>query len=258
MNNKKEKVVGILGGMGPEATIDIFTDIVKHTNIENDNDHLRIIIDNNPKLPSRQDAILGGGENPGPAMALTAKNIEKAGADFIILGANTAHYFYHYVKQAVTIPVLHIIGETVLATIEAVEGIKKVGVLATKGAMKTGMFQDAFAEYGIRVIAVPEDIQELAHEAVFSFRTAGLNKKNISMMEQAASFLIANGAEAIIMGCTEIPLILKAKNIRVKLINPNEVIAQVTVNYAKNKILIEQVGDKYLSVNEQVNNRDPL
>lgn len=250
MTNKNDKVIGILGGMGPEATIDIFTDIVQHTKIKNDNDHLRIIIDNNPKLPSRQDAILKGGENPGPAMADTAKNIEQAGADFIILGANTAHYFYPYVKEAVEIPVLHIIGETVLATMKAVENIKKVGILATKGAMKTGMFQSEFDEHNIAVVPVPESIQDLIHNAVFSFRSEGLNDKNLSMIEEAASFLTKQGAEAIIMGCTEIPLILNTQKVSVEVINPNKVIAAVSVDFAKNKIQIEEVGNKYLSVSK--------
>lgn len=242
-----DKVVGILGGMGPEATIDIFTDIVKHTKIENDNDHLRIIIDNNPKLPSRQDAILQGTENPGPAMASTAQNIEKAGADFIIIGANTAHYFYPYVKDAVNIPVLHIIGETVLATIDTVNGIKKVGVLATKGAMKTGMFQEAFKEVGITVTDVPEHILTLVHSAVFAFRSEGLNESNLAMMKKAVSFLIENGAEAIVMGCTEIPLILKDQETDVPFINPNDVIAEVAVKYAKNEIDVKLNNNKFLS-----------
>ncbi|WP_435235224.1 aspartate/glutamate racemase family protein [Psychromonas sp. PT13] len=243
-----DKVVGILGGMGPEATIDIFSDIVKHTKIKNDNDHLRIIIDNNPKLPSRQDAILKGGENPGPEMATTAKNIERAGADFIILGANTAHYFYPYVKDAVKIPVLHIIGETVLETINTVKGIKKVGVLATQGAMKTGMFQDAFKEVGVTVTDVPDDILALIHTAVFSFRAEGINESNLTMMKNAVSFLIENGSEAIVMGCTEIPLILKNHPINVALINPNDVIAEVTVKYAKHELDVREVNNKYLSI----------
>lgn len=243
-----DKVVGILGGMGPEATIDIFSDIVKHTKIKNDNDHLRIIIDNNPKLPSRQDAILKGSENPGPAMAITAQNIEGAGADFIILGANTAHYFYSYVKDAVNIPVLHIIAETALATIDTVKGIKKVGVLATKGAMKTGMFQDAFKEVGVSIIDVPEHILTLVHSAVFAFRSEGLNENNLDMMRKALSFLIENGAEAIVMGCTEIPLILNHQKTDVPLINPNDVIAEVAVKYTKNEIDVKEINNKYLSV----------
>ena len=115
--------------------------------------------------------------------------------------------------------------------------------------MKTGMFQDAFNEHGITVVEVSENIQNLIHDSVFSFRAEGLNKKNKGMMEEAAAFLVKNGAQAIIMGCTEIPLILEKQKVNVKLINPNAIIADIAVKYAKNKIQVVQVGDKYLSVN---------
>jgi len=83
-----EKIIGILGGMGPEATIDLFYKIIKFTPAKKDQDHLRIIIDNNPKIPDRTAAILGKGEDPIPALRETAKNLEKAGADFIIIPCN--------------------------------------------------------------------------------------------------------------------------------------------------------------------------
>ena len=248
MNIQKEKVVGILGGMGPEATVDLFSEIIHQTKAKNDDEHLRIIIDNNPKIPSRQDAILKGTESPGPSMALTGKNLEAAGADFIILGANTAHHFYSYVKEAVNIPVLHIIGETVLATIKSVGNVKKVGVLAAKGAMKTGMYQNAYQEHGIATVDAPERILDLVHDAIFSFKYEGINEKNVGMMKEAITFLIEQGAEAIVMGCTEIPLILKDQQINAPLINPNTIIASVAVAYAKNKIEVKEVGGKYLSV----------
>ena len=243
----KDKVVGILGGMGPEATVDLFSNIVAESNAKNDHDHLRIIIDNNPKMPSRQDAILNGGENPGPAMAETAKNIEDAGADFIIIGANTAHYFYDYVKDAVDIPVLHIIDETVLETIKIVDKVKKVGVLATAGAMKTKMYENSFNKFGIEVVEIPEEIQELIDNSIFSFKYDGLTNKNEEMMLKAVKFLIDNKAEVLIMGCTEIPLVLRNKKLPVKLINPNDVISRIAVKYARNLIQIEKVKDRYLS-----------
>jgi len=243
----KDKVVGILGGMGPEATVDLFSNIVAESNAKNDHDHLRIIIDNNPKMPSRQDAILNGGENPGPAMAETAKNIEDAGADFIIIGANTAHYFYDYVKNAVDIPVLHIIDETVLETIKIVDKVKKVGVLATAGAMKTKMYENSFNKFGIEVVEIPEEIQELIDNSIFSFKYDGLTNKNEEMMLKAVKFLIDNKAEVLIMGCTEIPLVLRNKKLPVKLINPNDVISRIAVKYARNLIQIEKVKDRYLS-----------
>ncbi|WP_320046127.1 amino acid racemase [uncultured Ilyobacter sp.] len=244
----KDKVIGILGGMGPEATIDLFSSIIAESNAKNDHEHLRIIIDNNPKMPSRQDAILNGGENPGPVMAETARNIEHAGADFIIIGANTAHYFYDYVKEAVDIPVLHIIDEAVLETIRTVDKVKKVGVLATAGAMKTKMYENSFNKFDIEVVEVPNEIQELVHNSIFSFKYDGLNNENEEMMIKAANYLIDNGAEALVMGCTEIPLVLGNKKLSVKIINPNDVITRISVKYAKNLIQVEKVEGRYLSI----------
>jgi aspartate racemase len=200
-------------------------------------------------MPSRQDAILNDGENPGPAMADTARNLERAGAEFIIIGANTAHYFYDYVKNAVDIPVLHIIDETVLETIRKVDNVKKVGVLATSGAMKTKMYQNSFNKFDIEVVEVTNEIQELVHNSVFSFRLDGLNNENEEMMLKAAKFLIDNGAEALIMGCTEIPLVLGNKKLSVEVVNPNNIIATIAVKFAKNLCQVEEVENRYLSVN---------
>ena len=112
-----EKVIGIMGGMGPEAGADLFLRITAATHAKTDTDHLHIILDSNPKMPSRQDAILNGGESPVPAMIATAENLIKAGADVIIIGANTAHYFYDDVAAAVSVPFLHIIDEAVRETV---------------------------------------------------------------------------------------------------------------------------------------------
>jgi aspartate racemase len=235
VKEKKEKVVGLLGGMGPEATIDIFQKIVQATDANKDEDHLRIIIDNNPKMPSRQDAILKGTENPGPMMSEIARNLEKAGSDFIIICANTAHYFYDYVKEAVEIDVLHIINETVNETQRLNKHIKKVGVLATTGAMQVNIFQDSFSQKDVEVVEVPIHLQNRIQEAIFSFKYKGRDVEIVDTLMEAMDYFIQNGAEAIVMGCTEIPLILGNPNISVPLLDPNEIIAKVAVNFAKEK-----------------------
>lgn len=232
----EDKILGILGGMGPEATIDLFSKIVAKTNAKCDKDHIRIIIDNNPKMPSRQDAILKGTENPGPYMADTAKNLEKAGADFLIIGANTAHYFYDDVKNAVNIPVLHIIEEAVKETMTLIPNINKVGILATTAAMQTNLYKNAFNKFGIEAIEVDEKIQKKIHDSIFSFKYNGLTEANLNLMLEGVQYLIDNGAEALILGCTEIPIILKGKYFSVPLIDPNEVIAGVAVKFAKNQL----------------------
>jgi aspartate racemase len=232
ITQNQDKVVGLLGGMGPEATIDIFQKIVQATNAKKDGDHLRIIVDNNPKIPSRQDAILKGTEDPGPMLSITAQNLEKAGADFIIICANTAHHFYDEIQKAVEIKVLHIIEETAIELKKTHPTIKKVGVLATSGAMKVNVFQTNFNRYGIEVIEVPESIQATIQDAIFSFKYRILTDMVDNLMNPI-DYLIKNGAEAIIMGCTEIPLIITDLNLSIPVINPNEIIAKVAVKLAK-------------------------
>lgn len=231
----REKVVGILGGMGPEATVDLFSRIIQRTHAKSDEDHLHIIIDNNPKMPSRQDAILSGGESPVPAMCETARNLERAGADFIIIGANTAHYYYDDVQKAVGIPVLHIIEEAAKETIRSVPGVRRVGVMATTAAMKIRLYQKSYEKFGIEIIEVPNHVQEQIQKSIFSFKYDGITEENVALMVNAARRLIAAGAEALIMGCTEIPLILKGQEFPVPILDPNDVIAIVAVRFAKNQ-----------------------
>jgi aspartate racemase len=231
-----DKIVGILGGMGPEATIDLFSRIVERTHARRDEEHLRIIIDNNPKMPSRQDAILKGRESPVPALCETARNLERAGVDFLVIAANTPHYFYDDIAQAVHIPVLHLIEEAAKETIRLVPGIGQVGVMATSAAMKIRLYQKSFEKYNIQVVEVPEPVQQQIQSSIFSFKYEGLTPQNTGAMVAAAECLITNGAQALVMGCTEIPLILKDKAFGVPMIDPNEIIALVAVAYAKNQI----------------------
>lgn len=231
---KKEKIVGILGGMGPEATVDLFDKIIKKTYVKKEEDHLRIIIDNNPKIPSRQDAILKGTESPVPAMVETAKNLKNAGANFIILGANTAHCFYDELVSQIDIPILHIINETVKELLCSYPNVKKVGVMAANAVVKTKLYNNCCKKFNIEVIELNEDEQNKIHNAIFDFKYNGLTENNLKSACESVEILISKGAEAIIMGCTEIPVILKGKSFSIPLIDPNDIIGKVTVAYAKN------------------------
>ena len=231
-----EKIIGILGGMGPEATVDIFLKIMEACKATVDQDYVRVIMDFNSKIPDRQSAILEHTQNPGPAMADTAKNLENAGADFIIIGSNTPYYFLNYVEQAVTIPVLNIIEETIVEVKKQIQGVKKVGVLATTGAIKTKIFHRSFAEYGIDVIDLPKDLQKDANDIRYSYKFGRTADPSMAKMVDAAEYMIDHGAQAIIMGCTEIPLLLNPYDFSVPKINPNEIISKVAVQFARNQI----------------------
>lgn len=235
----KEKIVGIMGGMGPEATLDLFAKIVEESHAKSDEEHLRIIIDNNPKMPSRQDAILKGTPSPVPAMVETALNLKRAGADFIIIGANTAHYFFDEVVAQVDLPFLHIIDETIKELLRVVPDARKVGVLATTAAVKTRLYHHTCEKFGIEVIEVSEEIQNQIHDAIFDFKYEGWSEENARQMEKAAYYLVNQGAQALIMGCTEIPLILRGKQFSVPLLDPNDIIGKVAVAYARNQYQLE-------------------
>jgi len=228
-----EKIIGILGGMGPEATVDLFYKIIKFTPAEKDQDHLRIIIDSNPKIPDRTAAILGKGKDPLPALQETAKKLEKAGADFIIIPCNTAHYFFPSIQKSVQIPVLNMIEEAAKETQQRIPQIKKVGLLASIGIYKTEIYHRYFKKINIEVVFPEGKDKEEVMKAIYAVKAGELSeevKKNIIKIAQK---LINRGAETIIAGCTEIPLILKEGDVPVPLIDPTQILAKIAIQKAK-------------------------
>ncbi len=133
-----EKIVGIMGGMGPEATVDLFRKILAATPAKSDQEHLHILIDCNSKIPSRPKALLEGGPDPTPLLQSTARNLELAGADFLVVACNTAHLFYDRIVEAVRVPVLHIADEAIGEAQRRYPGLRSVGVLAGRGAIRPG------------------------------------------------------------------------------------------------------------------------
>jgi len=228
-----EKIIGILGGMGPEATIDLFYKIIKFTPAEKDQEHLRIIIDNNPKIPDRTAAILGKGEDPLPALQETAQNLEKAGADFIVIPCNTAHYFLSSIQESVNIPVLNMIEETAKETKKRIPQIKKVGLLASIGVYKSEIYHQHFKKFNIEVISPEEKDKEEIMKVIYTIKAGDLSKRVKKNILKITQKLIKKGAEAIIAGCTEIPLILKEGDVSVPLIDPTQILARIAVQEAR-------------------------
>ena len=228
-----EKIIGILGGMGPEATIDLFYKIIKSTPAEKDQDHLRIIIDNNPKIPDRTAAILGKGKDPLPALQEAARNLEKAGADFIIISCNTAHYFLPLIQESVKIPILNMIEEAAKETQQRIPQIKKVGLLASIGIYKTEIYHQHFKKFNIEVTSPEEKDKEEVMKAIYAVKAGNLSEGIKKSILKIAQELINKGAEVIIAGCTEIPLILKEGDVSVPIIDPTQILAKATVQKAR-------------------------
>ncbi len=229
---KNEKIIGILGGMGPEATIDLFQKIVKLTPAQQDQEHLRIIIDNNPKIPDRTKAILHGGENPLPELIKTAQNLERAGADFIIMPCNTAHYYYHEIQKKVNIPIMNMIQETASYIHHALPSLNKISLFATRGTYQAGLYQSYLKNFAIETLLPPEEEQQQLMEIIYGVKAGkdfNFLKKQITAIAQSQ---IKKGAQAIIAGCTEIPLILKDGDIEIPIMDPTLILAQKAIEKA--------------------------
>lgn len=221
----KTKIIGILGGMGPAATVELFRRIVYKTPAQCDQDHLRILIDNHPQIPDRGSFILGDGPDPRPSLIASARTLERMGADLIAIPCNTAHVFLADLQQSVGIPIIDMIAETASVIRERV-----VGLLGTDTTIQTGLYHRACARHYIDVI-VPDSIDQ-AHVMKAIFR---LKAGDFSLREEIRLIgrrLCRQGAEALVIGCTELSLMLSASDFQVPVYDALEVLAQATLREA--------------------------
>ncbi len=227
----RRKTVGILGGMGPEATGDLFLKIVRATPAERDQDHLRIIVDSIPQIPDRTAAILGKAQDPGPVLEAAARRLESWGAELIVIPCNTAHYYRPRVASAVRVPVLDIMEATALCIARDHQGVTTVGVLASTGTLNMGLYRNAFARHGLTEVVPSPAAQELVMQAIYGVK-AGRHDEPKALLKRASADLIAHGAQAIVAGCTEVPIALAPEDIPVPYVDATLALAQDAVRVA--------------------------
>jgi aspartate racemase len=199
---ENRKTVGILGGMGPMATVEFFRRLVAATPAETDQEHLHVLIDNDPRVPNRTDALLHRGPSPAPRLRAMARRLEQAGADLLVMPCNTAHVYIEEIRASVSIPVLDMVRETV-AAIEAAS----VGLLATDGTIRARLYQEACAVRGVRVLVPEAADQRSVMAAIEGIKRGGSPRRAEEELEPIARRLERGGAKAVIAGCTEISLV---------------------------------------------------
>lgn len=220
--------VGVLGGMGPDATVDFMAKVLAATPAGSDQDHVHMLIDHNPHVPDRTQAILGEGGDPGPVLARMASQLQQAGADIVVMPCNTAHAYQRDIEAVLDVPFVSIIDETVAAC--ATFGA--VGLLATRGCLASGIYDAALSAAGIRAVT-PDDAETNAFMELTTRIKAGDTGPDIgSDMLRLANALVARGAQAVIAGCTEIPLVLDQSMLDVPLVSSTDILAGATVAYA--------------------------
>lgn len=224
-----DKVVGVIGGMGPDATVDFMARVLAHTPSAADQDHVRMLVDHNPRIPSRQKAMRGEGANPGPVLADMAAGLETGGADFIVMPCNAAHAWQDDIIAATRIPFVSIVEESVRAARERGIG-GPVGVLTTPGCLTAGLYQEALADVDV-VLQKPDELGDAM--ALIDQIKAGDQSETVSSgLRALADRLVARGAAVLIAACTELPLVLDASMFDVPLVASTDVLAEKTVSLA--------------------------
>ncbi len=234
MPKRSDKTVGIIGGMGPEATAELMRQILRATPAEDDCDHVRMIVDNDPKIPSRIKAIIeGGGEDPGPYLAEMGKRLESWGADFLAMPCNTAHYYYHAIQQAVTIPVLNMIELTADRIAGENSSLRKLGVLASPAVFTTGILERPFASRNIELLAPGKDEQEQVFQAIKIIKAGDCGEEVLESLAAAGRGLVGKGAEALLIACTELSVIGEGLDLPVRVFDSCRTLAEHIVEKAE-------------------------
>jgi aspartate racemase len=201
--------LGILGGMGPLATVDFMQKVIERTPAATDQDHIPMIVASIPQVPDRTAAILGRGESPVPAMLEGIHLLNRAGVDLIAIPCNTAHYWFDDLVGESRAPILHIADAACTVLEQRARGVHTVGFMGTSGAVAAGIYQQRVIARGYDCLVPPEDEQEtLVMGGIYKIKAGDLTTAR-QLLERAADGLRARGAGAIILGCTEIPIVIK-------------------------------------------------
>ncbi|UFJ39017.1 amino acid racemase [Brevibacillus humidisoli] len=228
------KVIGVLGGMGPMATLDMVKKIIENTPVQQEHDHLRMLIYNNPKIPSRIDALKPGHESPVPEMIRTAITLEQAGADFIVIPCHSAHYWLDEISASISIPIYSIIECTVEHIITQTKGrSEQILLLATETTIRSGLYQRAFEKTSVQLIIPDIDQQTLVNQIIHEVKTK--HRPTLSTIESVREMIAGYQITNVLGGCTEIPLLFPPFEKEFTFIDPTLLLAKKTVRLALQK-----------------------
>ncbi len=225
------RTIGILGGMGPMATCDLMKKIIEQTDASCDQEHLRICVDSNTNIPDRTAAILGHGENPVPEMVKSAVYLQSMGADVLIMPCNTAHFFIKEVQKFVNIPILNMTAEA--ASYLKEKNVKTAAILATDGTIKSELYHKALLNADILPVVPNKEEQKIITSIIYDYVKAGKNHPYEKELKQMEARFIASGVEALILGCTELPIAFSSFSSSIPTVDPTLILARAAIQFVK-------------------------
>ncbi len=233
MDSADELIVGVIGGLGPQATHDFIGKVLAHSNALTDQEHVHLIVEINPKTPNRNDAIAGCGPSPAPMLAGMACALERAGADFIVMACNTAHAFESDVRAATTLPFVSLIEEVVKEVRVRYPQARRIGLLAAQGCLDARIYHVAFGHHGIDVIEPMAAAQAELMALLYQIKAGDRGDAVRSAIRALGEALVVRGADLLVAGCTEIPLVLADGENSRTMIDSTDVLARRSVAYAR-------------------------
>lgn len=193
----RDAVLGVLGGLGPEASTNFMATVIERTPADRDQDHVEMVVYNDPKIPDRNEAIRGNGESPLPRLQRNANRLEQAGVDLIVIASNTTHYYHNDVEAVVDIPVPNMIE----ITAEHISNlnVSEVGVLTTTTARETKLYESALGSE--TDVTYPDQMDTLMN-AIYAHKSGEIDKSQVLFDSVVGDFL-TDGPDAAVLGCTE-------------------------------------------------------
>ncbi|HXB52759.1 MAG TPA: amino acid racemase [Rhizomicrobium sp.] len=225
-----EKTVGVIGGMGPEATVDFLRRLVARTPARDDVDHLHVLVDNNPKIPSRIAALIDGtGEDPTPVLCGMAQGLEAQGADFLVMPCNTAHYYLPAIARAVGIPVLDMV---LLAIGKLSSGPRRIGLLASPAVRLVGLYKARMEQAGLDVLFPDAPHEERILRVIKAVKAGKQGAEEQKDYSAVAQHLRHAGAGALLIACTELS-VLTLPELGCPVVDTLDVLVEATIDAAR-------------------------
>ncbi|MDN7183017.1 amino acid racemase [Caballeronia sp. SEWSISQ10-4 2] len=233
--------VGVVGGIGPAATVDFMQKIVRNTSAKRDQDHIKLLVEQNPQIPDRTDNLIGDGPDPTISLYATCKKLETGDADIIAIPCNTAHAFVQRIQPYLNIPIVNMLTVTVQTLRDSFPSLREVGLLATSGTVASGVYREALKAEGLRQIVPGPALQARVMNAIYGEKGAKAGYTTGQCLDDihaALQGLADEGAEVVILGCTELPLLLphafwlSASGQTITLVDPTDILAKRCVVYA--------------------------
>ncbi|HDZ73300.1 MAG TPA: aspartate/glutamate racemase family protein [Aurantimonas coralicida] len=224
--------IGILGGMGPEATVLLMSRLIAATPASDDSDHLPLMVDMNPQVPSRIAHLMEGRrEDPGPVLAGMAAGLQRSGAQALVMPCNTAHFYAPVIRDAVSIPFLDMVEISVEQAAQKVGRGGSVGILGSPALRQVGIFDRALARHGCKAVYATD--QDALLSAIREIKRAGPSVTARETLAAASCDIATQGAAVQLVACTEFSLITEAAADHAPVIDTLDVLVQAMLAFAR-------------------------